>query len=184
MPSCPADAKGLLKASIRCDDPVIFFEPKRLYFQKGDVPDGDYLVPLKQADIKRKGKDITVVATGFMVNKILQIAEKLADKNISLEVIDPRTLMPLDKHTIIDSVKKTKRLAIVEEACKTGSFSGEVSAIVAEEAFGSLAAPILRIASPDTPIPASKKLENIFFPDENKIVSSFVSLLEYQKEII
>jgi len=180
MPSCPADAKGLLKSAIRSDDPVIFLEPKRLYFQKGQVPDGEYLIPFQKADIKRAGNDVTVVATGFMVNKVLQIADKLADKQISLEVIDPRTLMPLDKAAIIKSVEKTKRLVIVEEACKTGSFSAEVAAIAAEEAFEHLIAPVIRITGPDAPIPASKKLESKFFPDENRISKALYSLLNYE----
>ena len=169
MPSTPADAKGLMKSSIRCDDPVIFFEPKMLYFVKGAVPDGEYLVPLGKADIKREGTDVTVVATGAMVPRVLKAASALEQEGVSVEVVDPRTLYPLDKETILRSVEKTGRLVIVEESCKTGNFGGEVAAIVAEEAFDSLKGPIRRVAAPDTPIPANSFLETLFVPDEKRI---------------
>jgi len=177
VPSTPADAKGLLKSSIRSDNPVLFFEHKLLYFTKGSVPEEEYLIPLGKADIKRKGNDVTVVATGVMVQKVLKVAEKLDEEGISIEVIDPRTLLPLDKLTIFESVKKTGRLIIVEEACKTGNFGGEVAAIVAEEVFGYLKAPIKRVAAPDTPVPASKILENCFIPNEEKIINAVSAIL-------
>lgn len=172
MPSTPADAKGLLKSSIRCDDPVIFFEHKVLYFLKGQVPEEEYLVPLGKADIKKEGKDVTVVATGGMVHRVLKVAKNLDREGLSLEVIDPRTLLPLDKPTILRSVRKTGRLVVVEEACRTGSFGGEVAGMVAEEEFSSLKAPIKRVTAPDTPVPASRILENLFIPSEEKIIDA------------
>ena len=172
MPSNPADAKGLLKSSIRSDDPVIFLEPKSLYFTKGLVPDGEYLIPLGKADIKREGNDVTMVVTGAMVWRALNAAETLNKEGISVEVIDPRTLLPLDKATILESVKKTGRLITVEESCKTGNFGGEVVAIVAEEAFDCLKVPIKRVAAPDTPVPANTFLESFFVPDEKKILDA------------
>jgi len=179
IPSTPADAKGLLKSSIRSDNPVIFFEHKMLYFVKGPVPEGEYLVPLGKADIKRKGEDVTVVATGAMVQKVLKVAENLDEEEISIEVIDPRTLLPLDKLTILESLKKTGKLIIVEESCKTGNFGGEVAAIVAEEAFDCLKAPIRRVAAPEVPIPANRFLESLFIPDEKKIIDTVHDVLSY-----
>jgi len=172
MPSSPADGKGLLKASIRCDDPVIFMEPKSTYRLKGDVPEGEYILPLGKCGIKRKGTDVTVVATGAMVNKALNAAQSLKSEGIDAEVIDPRTLKPLDKGTILESVDKTGRLVIVEEACKTGSFGSHVASVVAEEAFYSLKAPIGRVAAPDTPIPANTPIEQIYLPNENRIMAA------------
>ena len=172
MPSSPADGKGLLKASIRCDDPVVFMEPKSTYRLKGDVPEGEYVLPLGKCGIKRKGTDITVVATGAMVNKALNAAQSLKSEGIDAEVIDPRTLKPLDTDTILRSVDKTGRLVIVEEACKTGSFGAHVASVVAEEAFYSLKAPIGRVAAPDTPIPANTPIEQIYLPDENRIMAA------------
>ncbi len=172
MPSTPYDAKGLLKASIRDDDPVIFFEHKLLYRMKGMVPEGEYLIPLGKADIKREGGDATVVATGMMVHKALSAAETLQKKGVSVEVVDPRTLRPLDKGAIIASVKKTGRLIIVHEACKTGGFASEVATVVAEEALGYLDAPIQRVTAPDTPVPFSPPLEDAYLPSEEKIVTA------------
>jgi len=172
MPSSPAAAKGLIKASIRCDDPVIFLEPKALYRIKGEVPDEEYLLPLGKCAIKRAGTDLTLVATGATVSKSLKAAETLQSEGISVEVIDPQTLKPLDKTTILESVAKTGRLMIAEEACKTGGFGAEISATVAEEAFGDLKAPIRRVAGPDTPIPAGAFLEQVFLPDADKIVEA------------
>lgn len=177
MPSSPADGKGLLKASIRCDDPVVFLEPKSIYFRKGEVPDAKYILPLGRCDIKRQGTDLTVVATGAMVSKALQAAETLTSEGIDTEVIDPRTLKPLDKATILESVGKTGRLVIVEEACRSGSFGAGVAAIVAEEAFHSLKAPIVRVTAPDTPIPASTTIEKIYLPDEGRILAAVRSVV-------
>jgi pyruvate/2-oxoglutarate/acetoin dehydrogenase E1 component len=183
MPSNPADGKGLLKASIRCNDPVVFMEPKSIYYIKGDVPEGDYVVPLGKCDIKREGTDLTLVATGAMVYKALKAAESLQSEGISIEVIDPRTLKPLDKKTILQSVEKTGRLVTVEEACKTGGFGGEVASMVAEEAFYALKSPIRRVAAPDTPIPANTFLEsNIYLPSENRIVEAVKAVLSSSKE--
>lgn len=172
MPSNQKDAKGLLKASIRCDDPVIFLESKSLYRTKGEVPEGEYLLPLGKCEVKREGTDVTVVATGAMVNKALRAAEELHTRGIEVEVIDPRTIKPLDQATILQSVAKTGRLVMVEEACRTGSFGAEIVATIAEEAFESLKGPVKRVAAPDTPIPASTRLEQIYLPNENDIVAA------------
>lgn len=169
MPSTPADAKGLLKASIRDNNPVVFFEHKLLYSFRGPVPRGEYTIPLGKAHIKREGKDITLVATGAMVHKALSTSQQLAKDKIDVEVIDPRTLFPLDKAALLKSLRKTGRLVIVEEACKTGGFGGEIAAVVAEEAFDYLKAPIKRIGAPHTPVPASRILKRYFIPDEGEI---------------
>ena len=170
MPSTPADAKGLLKSSIRDDDPVIFLEHRLLYARKGAVPEGEYLIPLGQADIKRAGKDFTVVATAMMVHKALEAAEELSKEGIEIEVLDPRSLVPLDCETLVNSVKKTGRLLIVHEACKTGGIGGEIAAIAAKEAFGYLDAPIERVCAPDVPIPFSPPLERYYLPKKEDIV--------------
>jgi len=177
MPSNPADGKGLLKAAIRCDDPVIFLESKSIYFIKGEVPDGEHIVPLGKADIKREGTDLTVVATGAMVYKALKAAETLQSEGVSVEVVDPRTLKPLDKTTILQSVEKTGRLVIVEEACRIASYGAYIAATVADEAFQSLKAPIKRVTAPDTPIPASTFLEQKYLPDENRIIGTIKTVL-------
>ncbi|MCK5563384.1 alpha-ketoacid dehydrogenase subunit beta, partial [Candidatus Bathyarchaeota archaeon] len=170
MPSTPYDAKGLLKTAIRDDNPVMFFEHKLLYNIKGPVPEEEYTVPLGVADVKRKGEDVTIVATLYMVNKSLAAAEELSKQGISVEVVDPRTLVPLDKQAIINSVKKTGRIVIVTEDCKTGGVSAEIAAVVAEEAIDYLDAPVKRVAEPDTPIPFSPPLERFVIPDEKKII--------------
>jgi len=172
MPSTPYDAKGLLKTAIRDDNPVMFFEHKLLYSIKGPVPEEEYTVPLGVADVKRKGEDVTIVATLYMVNKSLAAAEELSNDGISVEVIDPRTLVPLDKQAIINSVKKTGRIVIVTEDCKTGGVSAEIAAVVAEEAIDYLDAPVKRVAEPDTPIPFSPPLERFVIPDEKKIIGA------------
>lgn len=172
MPSTPYDAKGLLKTAIRDDNPVMFFEHKLLYNIKGPVPEEEYTVPLGVADVKRKGEDVTIVATLYMVHKSLAAAEELGKEEISVEVVDPRTLVPLDKQAIIDSVKKTGRIVIVTEDCKTGGVSAEIAAVVAEEAIDYLDAPVKRVAEPDTPIPFSPPLERFVIPDEKKIIGA------------
>lgn len=172
MPSTPYDAKGLLKTAIRDDNPVMFFEHKLLYNIKGPVPEEEYTVPLGVADVKRKGEDVTIVATLYMVNKSLAAAEELSKQGISVEVVDPRTLVPLDKQAIINSVKKTGRIVIVTEDCKTGGVSAEIAAVVAEEAIDYLDAPVKRVAEPDTPIPFSPPLERFVIPDEKKIIGA------------
>lgn len=171
-PSTPYDAKGLLISSIRDDNPVVFLEHKGLYYQKGEAPDEAYQTPLGRADVKRKGKDVTIVATGLMVERSLKAARKMEEEGIDIEVIDPRTLLPLDKETILESVRKTHRLVIVhEEVCFAGS-GAEIAAMAAEEAIGWLDAPVIRVGAPFCPIPFSEKLEACFMPDENRIIEA------------
>lgn len=172
MPSMAYDAKGLLKTAIRDDNPVMFFEHKLLYPIKGLVPEEEYTIPLGVADVKREGKDVTVVATLYMVHKALAAAKELSIQGVEAEVIDPRTIVPLDKKAIIDSVKKTGRLVIVSEDCKTAGVSAEIAAIVAEEALDYLDAPIKRVAEPDTPIPFSPPLEQFVIPNEKSIIKA------------
>ncbi len=172
VPSTPYDAKGLLKTAIRDDDPVMFFEHKLLYPIEGPIPDEEFAVPLGIADVKREGKDVTIIATLYMVHRALAAAETLSKEGIDTEVIDPRTLVPLDKQVIVKSVKKTGRIAIVTEGCKTGGVSAEIAALVAEEALDYLDAPIKRVAEPDTPIPFSPSLENYVIPDEKRIIKT------------
>jgi len=178
VPSTAYDAKGLLKTAMRGDDPVMFCEHKICYTTKSLIPDEEYLIPFGKADIKREGEDITIVATFWMVHQALKAAEQLAKKGIEAEIIDPRTLVPLDKETIIGSVKKTSRLIIVEEDCKTCGIGAEIAAIVAEEAFDYLESPIKRIAEPDTPIPFSPVLESYVIPDEKVIMKGVEDLLK------
>ncbi len=177
VPSTPYDAKGLLKAAIRGNNPVVFCEHKLLYPVEGEVPEGEYTVPFGVADVKREGEDVTVVATLYMVHKALKAAEKMADEGISVEVVDPRTLAPLDKKTIIGSVKKTGRLVVVSEDCKTVGVTAEIAAIAAEEAIDYLDAPIKRVAEPDTPIPFSPPLEQYVIPDEKAIIKAIKEVL-------
>ena len=169
-PSTPADAKGLLKAAIRDDNPVMFIEQKLLYRKKGPIPDGEYLTELGKADIKREGKDVTVIVYGRMLERVLNVAEEAAKEGIEIEVVDPMTLAPLDKETIIESVRKTGRAIVVHEACKTGGFGGEIAAMIAEsDAFDFLDAPILRVAGLDTPVPYNPELEKAIVPGEAQI---------------
>lgn len=177
MPSTPADAKGLMAAAVRDDNPVMYIEHKQLLGVKGDVPAGDYVVPLGKADIKKEGSDVTIIAWSWMVHKALAAAEALAEEGIQAEVLDPRTLVPLDTESILQSVGKTGRLVIVHEAVKTGGFGGEIAAIVAEEGMDLLDGPIKRVAMPFTPIPFSPVLENSVIPSEEKIIAAVKSLL-------
>lgn len=173
MPSTPYDAKGLLLAAIRDDNPVIFVEHKLLYKSKGPVPETDYVVPLGQSEVKRPGRDLTIVATSVMVQRALQAAEQLAAEGIEAEVVDPRTLKPLDAEPIVASVVKTGRVLIVHEACKTGGFGGELAAVIAEsEAFDFLDAPIVRLAGRDMPIPYNRTLEYHTVPQIENIVEA------------
>ncbi|MBP2640346.1 MAG: acob [Firmicutes bacterium] len=176
MPSTPADAKGLLSAAIRDDNPVVFIEHKQLFGLSGDVPEGEYVLPLGKADIKRTGSDITIVSWSWMVQKALAAAEILAKEGIQAEVLDPRTLVPLDKEAILQSVGKTNKLVIVQEAVQTSGFGGEISAIVAEHGFDLLDAPIKRVTAPDTPVPFSPVLEQAYLPSVEKIVAAVKSL--------
>ena len=179
LPSNAYDAKGLLKTAIRDDNPVIFFEHKLLMWAgpKSQVPDEEYLIPFGQADIKREGSDVTVVTTAYMVTKALNAAEKLQEEGISLEVIDPRTIVPFDKETVLNSVKKTGRLVIFTEECQTGSFAGQVAAIVADEGFDYLDAPIKRVNAPDTPVPYGIVLEDFWMPDENQLIKAINEIM-------
>jgi pyruvate/2-oxoglutarate/acetoin dehydrogenase E1 component len=170
QPSTPHDAKGLLKSAIRSDQPVIFIEHKLLYNTKGFVPDDEYTIPIGVADVKRQGKDATVVAHSRMVLFALQAAEKLAAEGIEVEVIDPRTLKPLDLETIVASVKKTNRLVVVSEGVRTGSFASEVAARVQAAAFDDLDAPIACVTSEDVPMPYNERLELEVIPTEADIV--------------
>jgi pyruvate dehydrogenase E1 component beta subunit len=171
MPTTPYDVKGLLVSAIRDDNPVVFIEHKLLYKTKGDVPEELYEIPLGKADVKREGKDLTIVATAIMVQRSLEAAEELAKEGIDIEVVDPRTLRPLDTETIVNSVKKTGKVLIVHEAVKTGGFGGELAGIIAEsEAFGYLDAPILRLAGREVPIPYNRNLEYNSVPQVENIV--------------
>ncbi len=173
MPSTPYDVKGLLLASIRDDNPVIFVEHKLLYKTKGPVPEESYTIPLGTAEVKREGRDLTIVATSIMVKRSLNAAEQLAQEGIEAEVVDPRTLKPLDEETIIRSVMKTSRALIVHEACKTGGYGGELAAVVAgSEAFDYLDAPIVRLAGRDMPIPYNRTLEYHTVPQVETIVEA------------
>ena len=181
MPSSPYDAKGLLLAAIDDDNPVIFVEHKLLYRTKGHVPEEMYKVPLSQSNVVREGKDLTVVATSIMVNRTLEAAEILAQEGIELEVVDPRTLNPLDEGPIVASVKKTGKALVVHEAVKTGGFGGElVSRIVESEAFGYLDAPVRRLAGLDIPIPYNRDLEYHTVPQVDKIVEEARKLVNWE----
>jgi pyruvate dehydrogenase E1 component beta subunit len=179
MPSTPYDAKGLLVSSIRDPNPVIFIEHKLLYKTEGPVPEEPYTIPLSTSDVKREGQDLTIVATSIMVKRSLEAAEKLAEEGIEVEVVDPRTLKPLDKEPIVQSVMKTGRALIVHEACKTGGFGGELAGVIAEsEAFDYLDAPIVRLAGLDIPIPYSRNLEYHAVPQTEDIVEKARDLVE------
>jgi pyruvate dehydrogenase E1 component beta subunit len=169
-PSTPYDAKGLMLAAIRDPNPVCFVEHKVLYKSKGEVPEGDYTIPIGVAEVKRAGRDITVVANNIMVMKTLNIAERLAQDGIEVEVIDPRTLLPLDTETIINSVIKTGRLLVVHEACQTGGWAGEVIAsVVGSPAFDYLDTPVRRLGGRDIPIPYNRGLEKFAIPQDADI---------------
>jgi acetoin:2,6-dichlorophenolindophenol oxidoreductase subunit beta len=170
MPSNPADAKGLLKTAIRDDNPVVFIEHRGLYWDRGKVPDGDHLVPIGKASILRHGEQVTIVALANMVTASLGAAEELAGGKISAEVIDPRSISPLDIGCIVQSVKKTSRLIIVHEAVEQGGVAAEIAAAVQQHALYYLDGPILRIAAPFAPVPASPFLEKRFLPTQTRIV--------------
>jgi len=178
-PATPYDAKGLLKSAIRDDNPVLYFVHKLILLggTKGEVPEEEYTIPLGKADVKREGKDVTVVVIGLMVHRALAAADKLQKEGVSIEVIDLRTAAPLDKKAIIDSVKKTGRLVIMDEEPKTGSLASEVAAVVAEEAFELLHAPVKRVCAPDTPIPFSPPLEKFWMPDEEDLIKAVTEIM-------
>jgi pyruvate dehydrogenase E1 component beta subunit len=173
MPSTPADAKGLLKSAIRDDDPVIFIEQERMYGIKDEVPeDPDFTIPLGVADVKREGTDATIVARSLMVPTALKAAEELEKEGISCEVIDPRTIRPLDIETIVASVRKTNRAVIAEESHPFASVGAEISAEIMEQAFDFLDAPVKRVSGADVPMPYAKNLELLAIPDVAQIVAA------------
>lgn len=177
-PSTPADIKGLMKAAVRDEDPVMVFEDTKLWPVKGDVPtDPDHVIPIGKADVKRPGSDVTVVALGAAMRVVLEAAEILAKEGISVEAVDPRTLKPLDMETIINSVAKTGRLVLVENAHRMANVSAEIAAIVCEEAFDSLRRPILRLSAPDVHVPFSPVLEAELFPDKERVMAAIRRLL-------
>jgi pyruvate dehydrogenase E1 component beta subunit len=178
-PSTPHDAKGLLIEAVKNDNPVVFVEHKRLYNTKGMVPEESYRIPFGRADVKRPGQDVTVFATHALVLSALEAAEEAAKDGIDVEVIDPRTLAPLDKDTLLTSVKKTGRLLVADEDNKTCGVAAEVSAIVAEEAIDYLKAPILRNCSPDTPVPFSPPLEKAYIFGKDRLLESIRRLMAY-----
>jgi len=177
MPSSPYDVKGLLVSSIKDDNPVIFFEHKLLYQIKENVPEELYEIPLGVGDIKREGKDITLVATSFMVQKALKVASNMEKEGISIEVIDPRTIKPLDIELIINSIKKTNKVVLVEEACYTGGFTCFLASEIIRYGFDWLDAPIVRVTGLDCPIPYEHKLENAVIPGEERIEKGIRELL-------
>ncbi|WP_206172718.1 alpha-ketoacid dehydrogenase subunit beta [Acidilutibacter cellobiosedens] len=174
VPGTPKDAKGLLKAAIRDNNPVVFVEQKTLYKVKGPVPeDEDFIIPLGEGEIKHEGKDVTIVSYGRMLPRVIKVAEEMEKEGVSIEVVDPRTLVPLDKEMIINSVKKTGRLILVNEAAKTGGYLGEIASVVTEsEAFDYLDSPIIRLAGLDVPIPYNPELEKAVVPSEEQIKSA------------
>ena len=177
IPSTPADAKGLMTAAIRDDNPVVYLHHYMLTIDKGEVPEGDYVIPFGVADVKRSGTDVTIVATAWMVKKSLAAAERLAEDGISAEVIDPRTLAPLDVETILKSVSKTGRLVLVDQATRHASAAAIIAAEVAEHGFQSLKAPVRLVTALDTTIPYSEPMESYVMPNEDKIVVAVKSLL-------
>ncbi|MBV9181352.1 MAG: alpha-ketoacid dehydrogenase subunit beta [Acidobacteria bacterium] len=180
VPSTPADAKGLLAASIRDDNPVVYLHSYMLTLERGEVPDGEFLIPLGAADVKRTGNDVTIVAIGWMVKKALAAAEQLKEEGISAEVIDPRTLAPLDVNTIVSSVSKTGRLVLVDQAPRHSSAAAVIAAEVSEHGFEYLRAPVRMVTALDTPVPYSTPLENYVLPNEGKIVQAVRSILANQ----
>ena len=172
IPSTPADAKGLLLASIRDDDPVIFCEHKLLYDTKGPVPQGEFVIPLGQADVKREGSDVTIVAISRMVDFSLQAADELAKDGISAEVVDPRTLVPLDSNTILSSIRKTGRLVVVDEDNPRCSVATDIAALAATQAIEYLNAPVKLVTAPHTPVPFSPGLEDTYVPSPARIVTA------------
>jgi pyruvate dehydrogenase E1 component beta subunit len=177
LPSTPYDAKGLLKTAIRDDNPVVFFEDKMMFAVKGPVPDGEYTIPFGVADVKREGEDVTIVATSSMVYVGLEAAELLADEGVSAEVVDPRTLVPLDRETLVASAKKTGRVVVVDEGHTSYGASAELAAAIAEDAFFWLDAPVRRAAAMDVPVPFSPVLEDQTVPTPESVAALSKSLL-------
>ncbi|MCA1559892.1 MAG: alpha-ketoacid dehydrogenase subunit beta [Acidobacteria bacterium] len=179
-PSTAYDAKGLLKAAIRDDDPVLYFEHKFLYRRiKDEVPEEDYVVPLGKAAIRREGSDLSIITFGAMTHTAMDAAATLSDAGVEAEVLDLRSLAPLDREAILTTVSKTSRALVLYEATRTGGIGGELAAILAEDAFEYLDAPVMRVASVDTPVPYSPPLEAAFLPNADKVVAAAQKLVEY-----
>jgi 2-oxoisovalerate dehydrogenase E1 component beta subunit len=179
-PSTAYDAKGLLKSAIRDNNPVLFFEHKFLYRRiKEEIPEGEYTVPIGKAIVRREGKDLTILSYAAMAHTSLEAAEQLLKEGIDAEMIDLRTLAPLDRDTILASVKKTNKLLIVHEDTRTGGIAGEIAAVVCEDAFEDLDGPITRVTGLDTPVPYSPPLEDRFLPNTEKIVAAARELAQY-----
>jgi pyruvate/2-oxoglutarate/acetoin dehydrogenase E1 component len=177
MPSTPVDAKNLMVAAIRDDNPVLFFEDRMLYNLRGDVPEGDYLVPIGSADVKREGSDVTIIATSRMVHTALAAADLLVKDGISAEVVDPRSLVPLDIATLVTSVKKTSRAIVVDGGYQQYGVTGEIAATIAEYAFDHLDAPVIRFGSADVPIPFSRTLESLMLPDAENLAQAAAAMV-------
>lgn len=179
-PSTPSDAKGLLKSAVRDNNPVLFFEHKFLYRRiKEELPRGDYTVPLGKAIVRREGRDLTIISYAAMMHTSLEAAARLATEGIEAEVIDLRTLLPLDEETILGSVKKTNKVLVVHEDTKTGGIAGEIAAILCEKAFDDLDGPLLRVTSLDTPVPYAPPLEEFFMPNVQKVFTAAKELAKY-----
>lgn len=172
VPTTPYDAKGLLKTALRGKDPVLFMEYKRLYVNEGEVPDEDYTVPFGLADVKREGRDVTIVATGPMVPKALEAADLLAPEGVEVEVVDTRTLVPFDKATVFASVEKTNKVIVTDEEVKRGGSSAEIASLIAEECFDALDAPVKRLAAAEVPMPFSPELEKLVVPKTEHLVAA------------
>jgi len=177
VPSTPYDAKGLLNTAIEDENPILFIEDRSLYGTTGVVPEEYYTIPFGKAETRREGDDITIVAVHRMIARSLSIAEEFAGKGISIEVIDPRTLFPIDKLAIINSIKKTGRLMVVEEGRKTNGVGSEIAAVISEEAIDYLETPIIRVAAPMTPVPSSPPLEGFYIPNEDNIRDAVNTLI-------
>ena len=178
IPSTPADTKGLLKSAIREEDPVIFLEPKKIYRAvKGDVPEGDYTVPIGAARIAKPGNDVSIITYGAMVHVALEAAQRASDKGTDVEVLDLRTLVPLDIEAVLATAKKTGRIVVLHEAARTGGYGGEISALITERAIDSLQAPIIRVAGYDTPFPYA--LENVYLPDARRVLTAVDKVASY-----
>jgi len=180
MPATAYDAKGLIKAAIRDDNPVIFFEHKFLYRRiKEEVPEGDYTVPLGQAAVRREGRDMTIITHGAMVWTALQAAQELEKEGLSVEVVDLRTLLPYDEDAVLASVRKCSKVILLHEDTRTGGMAGELAALIAEKAFEDLDGPIVRVTAPDTPVPFSPPLEEYFLPSKEKVIAAARRLAAY-----
>ncbi len=177
LPASPRDVKGLLKTAVASDNPTIFVDHVQLLEVRGEVPENDGPIPFGQADIKRKGSDVTVVATSYMVQRCLQVAEKLARENIQVEVVDPRTLVPFDMETLLSSVEKTRRVVVVDETHQSCGVAAEIAARIAESGFDKLKAPLRRVATLDVPVPYSPPLEEYIGPREDRIVEAIRAVL-------